>query len=529
MQYILKSLEGPVMVKCLRFTGLFVVLFTMTLLLSFPSIAAENDEQAAADYLYELGLFRGTGTDNTGVPVFELDRSPNRAEALVMLLRLMGLEQEALNSSYTHPFTDVSGWNEPYIAYAYNMGITKGVSETRFGANDKATASMYITFVLRALGYTDSGNSPDFSYSGSISFAVEIGLADEGLLEDTDFTRGDVAVISRNALSQPLRDSQETLYQRLVDDGVIENVPYENGEKAHGGESVPYWNDNRTILTVPVEYTEDKGNFISRKTLQYYFPEMTKVLYPSASEDFFIDPFGVKRSDRYSITELLFIHALSYEKHYDRYGWTDGDIVRLTSDRTLFVVDSGYNILAICTTPRDNTRLDEIAFYTKVEIDGARLNSDYHRVVDTVSGNWDKNVFELGEERYNPWSDEPRSSYIRFVKMNGRYISDGWYCSISEYNPQLEIHPIEEAERAMARVFFFSDKSLIREDSNGNRTYSNYYFTEGAFNDQYVSVDNPNAPASRGFWFAEHSSFPRVIYFFTRDGVYLGQIHVPAG
>ena len=71
-----------------------------------------------------------------------------------MLLRLMGLEQEALNSSYSHPFTDVSGWSEPYIAYAYNKGITKGISQTRFGSNDKATASMYATFVLRALGYT---------------------------------------------------------------------------------------------------------------------------------------------------------------------------------------------------------------------------------------------------------------------------------------------------------------------------------------------------------------------------------------
>ncbi|HPV01976.1 MAG TPA: S-layer homology domain-containing protein [Clostridiales bacterium] len=516
------------MMKILRFTGLFMVLAALTIFLSSPAMAAESDGQAAAEYLYELGLFRGTGTDSTGAPVFELDRSPTRAEALVMLLRLMGLEQEALNSGYTHPFTDVSGWNEPYIAYAYNKGITKGVSETRFGANEKATASMYITFVLRALGYTDTGDSPDFSYSGSVSFAVGIGLADDGLLENTDFTRGDVAVISRNALSQTLRGSGKTLFQRLADDGVIENIPYENGENAPGGKRMPYWNEDGTVLMVPVENAEEMSNFIYRETLLHYFPEMTKVLYPTISESFCIDPFGVMISDRYSITELMFIDALSYEKHYNRYGWTNGDKVRLISDRTLFLVDDSYNILAICTIPQGDMRLDEIAFYTDVEIDGAKLNSDYHRIVDTVSENWGKNVFELGEERYDPWNNGPHSSYIRFVKMNGEYVSDGWYCLISEYNPQLEIHPIEAAEQAMTSVFFFSDNVLIMEDSDGNRIYTNYHFSEGLLVSKYKSVDDPDAPASRGFWFAEHSNWPRVIYFFTRDGVYLGQINVPA-
>ncbi|MGB4647879.1 MAG: S-layer homology domain-containing protein, partial [Acetivibrionales bacterium] len=180
------------MLKRLCLIGLTMILLASMMFQPMPSMAASGDWQSAAEYLYELGLFRGTGTSSDGTPVFELERSPTRTEALVMLLRLMGLEQEALNSSYSHPFTDVSGWSEPYIAYAYNKGITKGISQTRFGSNDKATASMYATFVLRALGYTDSGDSPDFSYSGSVSFAVKIGLVDSRLLNDNEFTRGDV-------------------------------------------------------------------------------------------------------------------------------------------------------------------------------------------------------------------------------------------------------------------------------------------------------------------------------------------------
>jgi len=80
---------------------------------------------------------------------------------------------------------------------------------------------MFVTFVLRALGYTDSGDSPDFSYSGSVSFAAEIGLTSDGLLSDAGFTRGDVAVISKNALSQQMRFTGQTLYQYLADAGII--------------------------------------------------------------------------------------------------------------------------------------------------------------------------------------------------------------------------------------------------------------------------------------------------------------------
>lgn len=515
------------MIKWVGFLFLSAILLSLTFLRPLPVSASENAGQEAAEYLYELGLFRGTGFNSDGTPVFELDRSPTRAEAIAMLIRLLGLEEEALNSTYSHPFTDTQKWSEPYIACAYNKGFTNGVSPTRFGSSEKATVSMYVTFVLRSLGYTDSGDSPDFRYSGSVSFAMELGLIDSSFSGDRSFIRSDIAIISKTALSLPLRDSDQTLYQRLVADGVIVNDPYtdDENEPLQDDENAPYWNDDKTALSVTTEYGIDNGYIVSRQTLLRFFPEMVKVLYPSRTEDIFVDPFGVLLSDRYNPAELVFIDALSYEKHYERYGWTNSDIVRLPYGKTLYLVDNSYNILAICTVPEKES-LDEVTFHTRVEIDGARLNADYHRVVDTVARNWEQNVFELGEERFNPWNDGPRDAYIRFVKMNGSYVSDGWYCSVLEFNPAIEIIPVEEAEKTMTRVFFFSDNSLRQEDPDGNVTYSNYYFTEGVL---YMSVDDPNAPASRGFWFTEHNNWPRLIYFFTRDGVYLGQIFVPAG
>ena len=54
--------------------------------------AAQTEAAEAADTLYALGLFKGTGTDADGKPVFDLDRAPTRAEAVTMLVRLLGKE-----------------------------------------------------------------------------------------------------------------------------------------------------------------------------------------------------------------------------------------------------------------------------------------------------------------------------------------------------------------------------------------------------------------------------------------------------
>ena len=68
----------------------------LTLIMIFflvPSAAAaSNEATGAAETLYELGLFKGTGTNSDGTPIFGLDRAPSRAEAVTMLVRLLGKE-----------------------------------------------------------------------------------------------------------------------------------------------------------------------------------------------------------------------------------------------------------------------------------------------------------------------------------------------------------------------------------------------------------------------------------------------------
>ena len=73
------------------------LLLALILLLGMlPSVCAASDEaQTAADALHTLGLFNGTGSNADGTPIYDLDRTPTRHEAVTMLVRLLGKESDA--------------------------------------------------------------------------------------------------------------------------------------------------------------------------------------------------------------------------------------------------------------------------------------------------------------------------------------------------------------------------------------------------------------------------------------------------
>lgn len=172
-----------------------------------------------ADTLKSMGLFLGTGRG------YELERTPTRQEALIMLIRLLGEESAALSYDGGTRFTDLTGWADgrKYIAYGESMGYTNGVSATAFGQYGDASAEMYLTFVLRALGYSDSGG--DFVWNTtSRTLAAEIGLTDAALDADileNGFRRDHVAIISYNALSARIKDADITLSEHLLQRGAI--------------------------------------------------------------------------------------------------------------------------------------------------------------------------------------------------------------------------------------------------------------------------------------------------------------------
>lgn len=190
-----------------------VLILAMFFAIVPTALAASDDAVTAANALYELGLFQGTGTNADGTPNFDLDRVPTRNEAVTMLVRLLGKEAEAKSGTWNIPFTDVADWAKPYVGYAYASGLTTGTGATTFGGSAAISASQYITFVLRALGY-ESGT--DFQWDKAWELSDSIGLTNSNYNASTsDFTRGDVAVISYDALSNAKKNSVLTIADEL--------------------------------------------------------------------------------------------------------------------------------------------------------------------------------------------------------------------------------------------------------------------------------------------------------------------------
>lgn len=165
-----------------------------------------------ADSLHEMGLFQGTQNG------YDLDRTPTRSEAAVMLVRLLGKEDEAKALTYTAPFTDLKGWEKPYVQYLYSNGLANGTNRTTFNPTGKCTAQMYAVFLLRALGYSDTA---DFSYANAIETARERGIYDTGIINVQNFLRDDAAAASYTVLSVSPKNSEGTLLDQLVSENAI--------------------------------------------------------------------------------------------------------------------------------------------------------------------------------------------------------------------------------------------------------------------------------------------------------------------
>ena len=246
------------------------LLLALILLLGMlPSVCAASDEaQTAADALHTLGLFNGTGSNADGTPIYDLDRTPTRHEAVTMLVRLLGKESDAKYGKWELPFTDVDAWAKPYVGYAYANGLTAGTGAATYSGGASVTSAQYITFVLRALGYT---SGVDFEWDRAWELSDEIGLTDGRYdASTTVFTRGDVALISYRALSLCLKDTDTPLSATLTASRTLDGYWHINHETDVSFiEEVRYYSGNTyasaTICTLKdtglYYYSYEEGTF----------------------------------------------------------------------------------------------------------------------------------------------------------------------------------------------------------------------------------------------------------------------------
>lgn len=176
------------------------------------------DYGSLADALKAMGLFRGTSKTS-----YSLQKTATRAEGLVMFLRLLGLEDEALAYTGSCPFTDMrrSDWCYSYVAYAYSKGLTTGTSKTTFSPNDAITAQQYITFLMRAMGFAEG---TAFTYKTVLQDCVRQGLFNAkeiSTMSGGAFLRCKMVYLSYYSLFSAIPDTGRMLASSLVGDGVM--------------------------------------------------------------------------------------------------------------------------------------------------------------------------------------------------------------------------------------------------------------------------------------------------------------------
>ena len=174
-----------------------------------------GDTEAQAQMLYDLGLFKDTDKG------FALEKSMTRAEASVMLTRLLGAEKTALAGNWKHPFTDVPQWADKYVGWLYQNGLTKGVSATLYGSQRNVTCGQYCIFLTRAHLDADSYQGTAFVDNDEVRQTDEEG-----------FIRGDAVSLSARLLSTNYAkngdESERSVAEKLIDDGVFTAEQFKN-------------------------------------------------------------------------------------------------------------------------------------------------------------------------------------------------------------------------------------------------------------------------------------------------------------
>lgn len=133
--------------------GLFVSLcfiFTaapVAAAMPFNDVKSSDWFYESVEYVYNHNLFEGTGYGQ-----FSPNGSMTRGMFVTVLGRLYGVDTSAYTENH---FSDVIAgeWYAPYVQWAYENGITDGISADYFGVNDKVSREQMAKFIRSYLNY----------------------------------------------------------------------------------------------------------------------------------------------------------------------------------------------------------------------------------------------------------------------------------------------------------------------------------------------------------------------------------------
>ncbi len=154
-----------------------------------------------------------------GYDDIHLEKNYTNEELIAFMVKVLGKGNQAEKNNYQHPFADVSDELSPYVGYAYATWLLTNVPNNELGAKEEADDALLTAMLLRALGYKDYGEEPDFSGEDMQELAKQLGISEE----DSQYpVRGDdIANMLWAALNTEMKGDDETLMDRLEEDDVF--------------------------------------------------------------------------------------------------------------------------------------------------------------------------------------------------------------------------------------------------------------------------------------------------------------------
>ncbi len=156
---------------------LSVVLSGALVMGSFTFSSAE-DYRSSGQKLKDLGLIRGDQYGNLQ------EYNPiTRQDSVLVLLRMLGLEDDAERANISSGFVDVAkgGYYDKYLGYARSTGLTNGIGKNHFGFGKNVSQKESLTFMLRALGYKS------VPWSSVVREAKVLGITKDMSINENEF------------------------------------------------------------------------------------------------------------------------------------------------------------------------------------------------------------------------------------------------------------------------------------------------------------------------------------------------------
>lgn len=261
-----------------KFVNHIIIILVLTIFSSILLVSS-IDSNDQGEYLSEAIILKAAGIINGTTNGFELDREPTRLEGLIAIIRMFGLEDEALkHRNETSIFSDVPTWGVAYVNYGYEMGFVKGMSSSEFGSFYKITADQYLAFILRQLGYV---SEDDLTISTTDSLAYSLDFIDRttyNKLQDNTFNRDLLVHVTYNFYT-----NEVSLQYDLIENTTL-YVDQTLGDNSNdGSKNSPFETIQKAIDTA------EAGDTVCIREGVYY---EKLYLYKSGTEDNFITFYG---------------------------------------------------------------------------------------------------------------------------------------------------------------------------------------------------------------------------------------------